>query len=295
MSRRTLIPSTSLDEDIRALMADIDASMADFERRLDAEQAKQRPLVALDETPLSPPQPAVPAPKSTDEAPPRESPVSGGLLAELELAAKEKLGAGKGDTTAQDREVHDALSRVFRFLDAFCRHINVLQPSIARVYRLDTRSAYAGLRMGAAMVQSRRRSLSEKALLDYVSFRVRLTAPTSLAVPLNWDRIEAFRKEMRLLDLQIAVGADPDGRIEGDEVVIDLAPSFPVQITFAANYDSHRIDILCRNLEGFGIAAFTCATRDVGDELLDGLGRFLLARGNTLPAALHRVNSRAEL
>lgn len=299
MSRRTLIPSTSLDEDIRALMADIDASLIDFERRLQAEQASQRPPAA-DETPLpapqpATPQPAIPAPKSADEEPRTESSAIGGLLAELELAAKEKLGTGKGDNAAQNREVHDALNRVFRFLDVFCRHTNVLQPSISRNYRLDTRSAYTGLQWREAWVKSRRRSLSEKSLLDCISFRVRLAAPAPVTVSVGWDKMEAFRKDMHLLDLQVAVGTDPDGRAEGDEFVIELAPSFPVQITFAANYDNNRIDILCRNLEGFGIAAFTCDSRDVTDELLDGLGRFLLARGNTLPAALRRVNSRAEL
>lgn len=294
MGRHTPNPSTSLDEDIRALMADIDASLVDFERRLQAEQANQRASVATDETPLPPPNPAGPPAKSADDAQREDPPAVGGLLAELELAAKEKIVAGKSDNTARNREVHDALDRVFRFLDVFCRHTNVLQPAVARTYRLDTRSAYAGLQWREAWARSRRRSLSEKSLLDYVSFRVRLAAPTSVRVCLAWDRAEAFRKDMQLLDLRVAPGVDPEGRVEGNEVVVELAADFPVQITFAANYDDHRIDVLSRNLEGFGIAAFTCDPKEVTDELLDGLGRFLLARGNCLPAALHRVHGRAE-
>ena len=295
MSRRTLIPSTSLDEDIRALMADIDASMADFERRLEAEQTKHRPPAAPDERPLPRPEPAVPAPKSADQAQRTESPAGSSLLAELESAAKEKIDGGKSDNTARNREVHDALNRVFRFLDVFCRHANVLQPSIARNYHLDTRNAYTGLQWREAWVKSRRRSLSDKALLDCISFRVRLAAPAPVTATLGWDQAEAFKKDMQLLDLRVAPGVDPEARVEGNEFVIELAPDFPVQIAFAGNYDNNRIDILSRNLEGFGIAAFTCDPKDVTDELLDGLGRFLLARTNSLPALLQRVHGRAEL
>jgi hypothetical protein len=74
-----------------------------------------------------------------------------------------------------------------------------------------------------------------------------------------------------------------------------LAADFPVQLTFGANYDSGRIDVLSRNLDGFGIAAFTCNPDDVTQGFLDDLGRFLLARSNSLPAALHRAHCRAEL
>jgi hypothetical protein len=100
---------------------------------------------------------------------------------------------------------------------------------------------------------------------------------------------------MHIMDLRTAEGMDLDGVVEAGERVMHLAADFPVQITFGANHDSGRIDVLSRNLEGFGIAAFTCMPDDVTQEFLDGLGRFLLARSNNLPAALRRAHCRAEL
>lgn len=300
MSRFTpLDTSPSLDEDIRALAADIDASMADFERRLEAERMRQpRPgagqKIPAPQTKLAPAGPVVPASPPASTAMPAPPPAAGGLLAELALEA-----GARGDVHAQravdEQRLHAALDRVFRFFDVFCRHANTLAPAIGRTYRLDSHSAYAELRWQEALVKSRRSSLSEAALLDFVAFRVRLAAPAPVTVTVGWNKLDAFKKDMHLLDLRTAEGMDLDGVVEGGELVMHLAADFPVQITFGANYDSGRVDVLSRNLEGFGIAAFTCNPDDVTQEFLDDLGRFLLARSNSLPAALHRAHCRAEL
>ncbi|MBI4996165.1 MAG: hypothetical protein HZC22_04550 [Rhodocyclales bacterium] len=316
MRRFTPIDNTpSLDEDIRALMEDIDASMADFEKRLDAERMRQpRP------TATSAPAAAIPLPRVAQppggsvppapaEAPPPEAPPvaappaaqaptqdgGGGLLAELAAEASARTGDAVSRRAIQQRRIHDALDRVYRFFEAFNRHANALAPTIGRSYRLDTQAAYTDLRWHEAMVKSRKDSLSELALLDFVAFRVRLVAPGPVTVAVGWSRLDAFKKDMHILDLRSAEGMDLDGVVEGGELVMHLAPDFPVQITFGANHESGRIDVLSRNLEGFGIAAFTCMPDDVTQEFLDALGRFLLARSNNLPAALRRAHCRAEL
>jgi hypothetical protein len=305
MSRFTpLDTSTSLDEDIRALAADIDASMADFERRLEAERMRQpRPgagqKIPAPQTKLAPPGPVIPASLPATATPeaaaaPEAPPSAGGLLAELALEAGAR-GDHRAQHAADEQRLHAALDRVFRFFDVFCRHVNTLAPAIGRTYRLDSHSAYADLRWQEALVKSRRNSLSEAALLDFVAFRVRLAAPAPVTVTVGWNQLEAFKKDMHLLDLRTAEGMDLDGVVEDGELVMHLAADFPVQITFGANYDSGRVDVLSRNLEGFGIAAFTCNPDDVTQEFLDDLGRFLLARSNSLPAALHRAHCRAEL
>lgn len=307
--------SPSLDDDIRALMEDIDASMVDFEKRLDAERMRQprptttgapaaaipMPRVAqppdgaapalLAETP-----PATPAPA---EMPPAaaaaRAPLAGGLLAELAAEASARDDDSASRRAIDQRRIHDGLDRVYRFFEAFCRHVNALAPAIARPYRLDTQTAYADLRWQDAMVKSRKDSLSETALLDFVAFRVRLVAPAPVTVTLGWSKLDAFKKDMHILDLRTAEGMDLDGVVEAGELVMHLAADFPVQITFGANHESGRIDVLSRNLEGFGIAAFACQPEDVTQQFLDDLGRFLLARSNNLPAALQRAHCRAEL
>jgi hypothetical protein len=205
MSRFTpLDTSISLDEDIRRLAADIDASMADFERRLETERMRQpRPEVGQKiQAPLPklgapapaapvPPPAAAPQPVVRTKAAPVAAPPAGGLLAELAV----EVGA-KGDEHAQhvvdERRLHEALDRVFRYFDVFCRHANTLAPSVGRIYRLDAQTAYADLRWQEAMVKSRRNSLAESALLDFVAFRVRLAAPAPVTVKVGWNALDAF-------------------------------------------------------------------------------------------------------
>jgi hypothetical protein len=298
--------SPSMDDDIRALMEDIDSSMADFERRLEAERMRQpRPATAEPASAIPKPRIAQPpveaapaaAPEAHSETVPAAAtdPAVGGLLAELAAEANEKGGDRASRRTIDGRRIHEALDRAFRFFDVFCRHANALNPAISRTYRLDTQTSYGDLRWQEAMVKSRRDSLSEAALLDFVAFRVRLAARAPVTVTVGWNKLDAFKKDMHILDLRTAEGVDLDGVVEQGEIVMHLAADFPVQITFGANHDSGRIDVLSRNLEGFGIAAFTCDPDDITQGFLDGLGRYLLARTHNLPGALHRVHCRAEL
>lgn len=310
------ISKKSLDEDIRALIEDIDASMVDFERRLETAHLRQKRPASVERIPvpipkIGSPKPAQPAPpessSATVSAPPEPPPASapateppsppaatGNLLAELEAEIQGKSG-DQAQRAIADRSIHEALDRVFRFFDVFCRHVNALAPAVKRTYRLDAQVSYDDLRWQESIVKTRREGLSENALIDFVSFRVRLVAPAPLTVTVGWNRLAAFKKDMDILDLRTAEGMDHDGTVEQGELVMRLAPDFPVQLTFGANYESGRVDVLSRNLEGFGIAAFTCAPDDVTQDFLDGLGRYLLARDNHLPAALRRVHHRAEL
>lgn len=297
--------SPSLDEDIRALMEDIDASMADFEQRLEAERLRQpRPAAAPT---VPPPAPAIPKPRiAQPPAPPAppavpaqpavpHEPVAGGLLAELEVAAKEKAGERDERQAANSQALHGALDRAYRYLDAFCRHVNVLKPDVARSYRFNDRCVFENLQWQDATVKSRRNGLAEFALLDFVAFRVRLAAPAPISVTVPWNKVDDLKKEMHVFDLRTAEGMDLDGIADKDQRIIRLAPDFPVQVTLAANYQSGRVDILSRNLERFGISGFVCAPEDLTQDFLDELGRYLLARSSVLPAKLQRAHCRAEL
>jgi hypothetical protein len=122
--------------------------------------------------------------------------------------------------------------------------------------------------------------------MDHVVFSVHLLAPAPITVTKRWDQIEALKQEMHLLALRTADGLDFDDKPQQEHVAVTLAPDLPVQLTFRANYKRGRIDLLCRNLDGFGIGIFICAAEDVTQQMLDDLGRFLLNRANTLPTVL---------
>lgn len=286
------------DADIKALMEDIDASLADLEKRLAAEQAALRgksPVSIVDRTTSAPDRSELPEVEASE--PQIDPEGSSGLLAELaqEAATRQGLGDAAHEREVRERRLHDVLGRIFKFFNLFCRHTNALLPAISRPYRLDAHIAYSDLTWKEASVRYRLQNLREKALMDYVAATVRLTAPAPVHVVRRWDQVEQLKKEMHILDLRPAEGVDLDGKPQQENVDIHLAADFPIQLTFRANYRKDRVDLLARNLDGFGIGAYVCAPEDVTPQLLDDLGRFLLGRVTTLPPALQSVHVRSEL
>jgi hypothetical protein len=284
------------DEDVRALMADIEASIDDLDRRLEAER-QQPARKPAQENPryATPGRPALPVINAEGSTPP-EAIEASNFLAELEREAAEKCGSGDAETLeseARARRLHEALGRIFHFLNLFCRHTNALAPTIGRSYRLDSQITFADLAWHEATVRFRRQGLSEQALIDHVVFGVHLVAPAPITVKKRWDQIEALKKEMHLLALKTADDVGFDDKPQQEHVDVTLAPDLPVQLTFRANYKRNRVDLFSRNLDGFGVAVFVCAPEDVTQQMLDGLGRFLLSRADKLPLALHpgRVSS----
>jgi len=285
---------TDADADVTALMADIDASLADFEKRLEAEQVAAGPVTSV----VHRQQPGeAELPTLGDEATGPAAPVSG-FLAELEREAAALSGSGESEARQREirqQRVHDALGRIFQFFDAFCRYANTLAPAITRPYRLDAQIAYSDLQWQEASVRYRLQNLREKALMDYVAVTIRVAAPAPVPVVRRWDQVEQLKKEMHILDLKPADGIDLDEKPQQENVDILLAPEFPIQLTFRGNYRKERIDLLSRNLDGFGIVAFVCDAGNLDQRLLDELGRFLINRTNRLPDGLQPVHLRAEL
>jgi len=292
--------NANADADVKALLDDIDASLADLEKRIEAEQAtanEKSVSSVVDRRVAMPGREELPdvGSQPMDAAVPGET---SSFLAELEQEAAAARGSGESETVQREiraRRVHDTLGRIFHFFNKFCRHVNTLAPAIRRPYQLDAHIAYENLAWQEASVRYRLQNLREKALMDYVAVTIRLAAPAPVAVVRRWDQIEQLKREMHILDLKPAEGIDLDDKPQQENVDILLAPDLPIQMTFRANYSKDRVDLLCRNLDGFGIAAFVCDAAEMTQQLLDDLGRFLIDRTDKLPAGLRAVQLRSQL
>jgi hypothetical protein len=211
-----------------------------------------------------------------------------------ELAGEAADVAGRGQEVARESDdlaqrVHGALRRIFRFFGPFCEHANVIAPEIRRSYRLDTRTAYANLHWCDAYVSSRNQQEAVDALVDHVTFSVRLRAPEPVVITRRWDQLQGLERELRILNLHAIDDLSMIGKAKQEWHDVRVTESIPVLMRFTGRYDEGRIDVLASNIDGFGIAAFEIALSDVTPELLDGLGRFLIGRSNTLPKALRRL------
>lgn len=216
-----------------------------------------------------------------------------GLLAGLAQEAKEKMGSRQStqqENQAKARRVDDALNRIIKFFNSFIRHANEVEPSINRSYQYDARTIYCNLKWRGATIDYRKQSLSDEALMDYVTFGVSLFAPEPVPLKRPWVPIETLKKELHHLRLRLLDEREPAGKGTRQEwLEAQLAPDFPVQIRFQGNYSDTSIDVTCRNVDAFGVSVSKLKPEDVTPAFLDGLGFFLLGRSDKLPVQLKRV------
>src|SRR5206468_7238372 len=114
-------------------------------------------------------------------------------------------------------------------------------------------------------------------------------APAPVVVTKRWDQLQAFKTELRVLNLRALDDLDVVGKAKQEWHEVRLAPDIPVLMRFQGNFSEARIDVLSCNIDGFGVAAFEIELDDVTPKLLDGVGRFLIGRSNVLPLPLRRV------
>ncbi len=214
------------------------------------------------------------------------------LLAELAGEATQKIQALQTeelDRQAISESLNEALGKIFQFLNPFSIHLNRIKPIISRPYNVDPHAAYNVLQWGDAYTDYRKQSLSESAFFDHVSFRVRLTAPNPVIVKRRWNEVERLKKELDIFGLRTLDDLDEAvrGKPKQEFFEVPLAPDFLMRIQFQGNYDTGKIDLLCNNFDGFGVASYMLDPQAVNQQLLDEIGRFLIGRKDSLPLLLN--------
>lgn len=227
----------------------------------------------------------------------REDSSESSLLAGLAREAEGKLGAKQSgaqasghDRHATSQRIQETLGRISSFLDSFAQHVKKVQPAIDRSYTFGRRAVYTNLTCRSAHADCRRQDLSDSALLDYVFLSVSLSAPAPVVISRPRDMLEALKEQLNKLKLRSLDDLEVLGKGPQDDwVQVRLAPDFPMQIQFKANYGEDYIDVHALNIEAFGHVAFKLKVEDVTPALMDGIGLFLLGRTDKLPEALRRV------
>jgi serine/threonine protein kinase len=241
-------------------------------------------------------EPTVKATAPAPVTPKPESPpafAESGLLARLAREAKEKQDnqqSAEQEKQIRERSVHDTLDRIRKFFTPFVQHVNSMEPTIGRTYRLDARSEFANLKWQGAKVDYRKQSLAESALLANVEFGVRLCSPEPVLIKRPLSQFDALKKELHSLRLNVLDDMDELYKKPKHEwLEVRLDPVLPVLIKFQGNYENGTIDVSTRNLEDFGTANCKLEPKDVTPAMLDELGLFLMGGTNQLPALLRRT------
>lgn len=297
----------SANDPIKALLDDLEQSIADFDQRL--EQVVETPVATglrasgnafpaiepearrqLNPAPPAAAPAAVPAPAVPAPAVPAPAPVD--LLAELSQAAASR---SVDDAEARQRQqalterLHQDLKAVFDYLNQLVRHANTLQPPLPRVYRLDARNSFGQLAWTGGFVDYRSTNRFDRSYFEQVLFQVRYQAPATLRAVCAADQAAILKKELDLVNLRVQ-GEEPLMLPEGGPgMSYSLGNAIPMNMSIQADFAGDALVLRCRNAGAFGLSAYRLPGGSVTRPLLDGIGLVLLGRSDAMPRELQRI------
>lgn len=300
-------PPAKAKDPMQALLDDLEQSIADFDQRLSDFRAdptatglrpSQSAFPAIDAEAKWVPAPTAAKPEAADTAvnaaaaPPQPEAPPVDLLAELaEAAASQSANAEDERRQAEvvTAGLHAGLKNIFDYLIQLVRHANVAKPALPRPFRLDARNSFGNLAWLEGSVDYRSTNRFDRSYYSRVLFSTRYGSPAPLTAVAPSSYAESLRRELQHLNLKVETEAPtmlPEG---GPGVQFTLPNAIPMQISFDADFEANRILLRCRNLEGFGLAAFSLKPGDINRALLDGIGLCLLGRAQGMPTSLQRV------
>lgn len=298
-------PPAKAKDPMQALLDDLEQSIAGFDQRLHDFQAdptatgmrsSQSVFPTIDAEAKWAPAVTAAKPNAASAAPstpavqPEAAPVD--LLAELAKAAASQSASAEDQrrqAEAVTEELHAGLKNIFDYLIQLVHHANVAKPALPRPFRLDARNSFGNLAWLEGSVDYRSTNRFDRSYYSRVLFSTRYGSPTPLTAVTPASYAESLRRELQHLNLKVENEAPtmlPEG---GPGVQFTLPNAIPMQISFDADFEANRILLRCRNLEGFGLAAFTLKPGDINRTLLDGIGLCLLGRTQGMPTSLQRV------
>jgi len=216
------------------------------------------------------------------------------FLAELANEATEKLAAKlsqQQDYQTQTQSVNAALERTYKFFHLFTKHLNALEPDVPRVYALDGKTQFSQLKWKSGMAEYRKQSIADNALMNHVYFQVRLTIPAPVCVTRRWEQFDDTRKDLDAYGLKTVEDMHELWRNRAQKVTfqVNLEPEFIVWMRFFGNYSDGCVDVECNNLDAFGLMKSKLKPDLLQSNVLDGIGRFLMGRSDSLPQELALV------
>lgn len=176
--------------------------------------------------------------------------------------------------TAQQLDAR--LRELYEFLSEMVRHFNQATPAFARKLSLIYESELPELSLSEGFVDYRTKKISDKDVLDYITFTYRMSADRQIKVDLVRDEVARMQAELERLGAkhEISLFKDDFGHVRRATFLIPC--QFPCNAILRADYQNMRLQVQSRNVGLLGPAKYTIAAADLSDELMDELGKLIL-------------------
>lgn len=194
------------------------------------------------------------------------------LKREAERIRNDRQQASGDDISLQDyrnQTLINGLVEIYRYLHDLIQQLNIVHPEIAREYAIADFGTVSNLQQGEYKLLSESTYHKESVSIQYslqneekLEFTVRERRDDT-------NKLEALKNQGLLANF---LPNSPD--------TIVIEGFVPVRIDFDSQFDDANIIITTRNLETLGAHRYMLSPDMIDEELLDELGKLILARDN---------------
>jgi len=209
-----------------------------------------------------------------------------GLLDDLKHQADSVLvqkRASEEDRTKKLQASHARMKAGLQYWVDFFKALNVVKPEIVRNYYIEGSTQLANLVQCDYNVNSRRVSVEHHDYIDSIELRFRCVSSEGVTIEKESDiLVNRLREHLWTHGLKFEVR---EIRKEGSYVergIFTIAGEVVVRLTFAAHVEDSRISLTVRNFERLGEYTYLYDAEEVGPELLEEIGKAILAQPNRL-------------
>lgn len=185
----------------------------------------------------------------------------------------------------------DARLRVaFRYFSEFAAEMNRALPVPEKPYILMYLGEAPGAILGDGFTDYRSRELDGRERLDFVTFKFKARCPQPTSVEVSGRQLRATLD--RLSDLHIPYKCTDYKKNDFGAVVratLAMSGPFPCQITLRGDYDNPGFVLELINVRRYGSDELRFGLEELGDEVLDELGSYVLGVDD---AFAHRMPAR---
>ena len=209
-----------------------------------------------------------------------------GLLDDLKQQADSVLVKEQTSQEALNSKLqaaHTRLKEALQYWVQFFQSLNVVKPPIRRSYYIEGTSQLENLIQCDYNVNGRRLTVDHHDYIDAIVLAFRCASATKLTIEKESAAlVDRLREHLWSHGLKFDVR---EMRREGayvDRGVFSVTSEVPVTITIAADIDNTQIKVTVRNLERLGEYTNIYDYDELGNELLEEIGKAILAKPNNL-------------
>jgi len=183
--------------------------------------------------------------------------------------------AAEPERTQAARELDRELRAAFAYLHEFTKYVGIAKPVLGRTYSFLNRR-FERLRVAEAFVDYRTMGPGEQRLMESITLTLACVAPGEHRLEREAHLVKPLVARLAECALRYTMEEIRNERQALVSAVFRILGEVRIAVKLAPDYERGRIGILCRNVEGFGLSAFSIAAGALTRETLDELGSLLL-------------------